>query len=558
MIVRDLLIKLGFRSDTSQLDKTDQKLAGIKSSVGALDVAAGAMLSNLAMQGVGKVIGTLKEGVDQSVQFGREMANISSLIGGDQLRTRELAADVERMSLQFGRSTTEINDGLYDLIGTLGDSKDATKQLEMAMKLGAAGKGKTAEGLAVLTAVTKAYGDTSLETMQKVSDLASKTVNLGVITLPEMAASIGQVTPLASQLGVSIEEVMANTATLTGVTGSGAEVMTQMSSAMRALIDRTKPMEAAFQKAFKPLGITGMKEAVSKYGLIGVMQMLVNTTDGSMEQINALFGRIEGLKEALSVTGNQAADFREKLKAMGDVAGEVDLQYRAQTTGLGAAGFEMDKAKARSDALSRQIGERMTPAFLKFEETLGTIKLLFVDYILPLFSDVTKNAGDSSTGVDLLSVSFRGLAVVLSAVMGILDTMLTTVVMVAQALAGLSAAVVHVATGNFAAAGATLRQTGAEFMTEGRAYVSRATGYGDIMGRALFDVPKAQGMAETAATAGPAGAPAINTDVGGVSIIVNAAPGTEAAAVSRELDTVARGLWDQNLMQAQAALAGDY
>jgi len=95
-------------------------------------------------------------------------------------------------------------------------------------------------------------------------------------------------------------------------------------------------------------------------------------------------------------------------------------------------------------------------------------------------------------------------------------------------------------------------------MTQGQAYVSRATGYGDIMGRALFDVPKAQGMAEAAATAGPAGAPAINTDVGGISITVNAAPGTEAAAVSRELDTVARGLWDQNLMQAQAALAGDY
>lgn len=558
MIVRDLLIKLGFRSDTAALDKTEAKISGVKSQVSALSVAAGSMIANLAQQGLGKIADTMREGVDQSVTFGRELANISSLIGGDQLRTRELAADVERMSLVFGKSTSEINDGLYDLIGTLGDSKEVTDQLAIAMKLGAAGAGTTKDGLAVLTAVTKAYGDTSLATMQKVSDLSSKTVNLGKITLPELAASIGQVTPLASTLGISIEEVMANTATLTGVTGSGAEVMTQMASAMRALVDRSKPMEAAFQKAFKPLGIEGMKEAIGKFGFVGTMQKLVDTTDGSLEQINALFGRIEGLKEALSVTGNQSAEFQEKLKAMGEVAGEVDAQYRAQTSGLGAAGFEMDKAKARSDRLSRTIGERMTPAFLKLEETTGTIKQLFVDYILPIFTDLTKNTEGSSLGVDLLTASFRGLAAVLATIIGVLDTVLTTVVQVAKGIAGVAAAAVQVGSGEFGAAGETLRQTGAEFMAGERAYAARAGGYGDIIGRAIFDTPKAQAMAETAATAGPAGAPAINTDVGGVNITVNASPGTEAAAVSRELDTVVRGMWDQNLVQALAAFQGDY
>lgn len=558
MIVRDLLIKLGFRSDTSQLDKTDQKLAGIKSSVGALDVAAGAMLSNLAMQGVGKVIGTLKEGVDQSVQFGREMANISSILGGGQDRVKELASGVERLSLAYGVSTSDINDALYDLIGTLGDSAEATDQLELAMKLGRAGAATTKDGLRVLTAVTKAYGDTSMATMKKVADLASNTVELGVITMPELASSIGIATPLAATLGISIEELMANTATLTGVTGTGSEVMHQFTSAMRSVVDRSKPMDAAFKKAFSEEKFKSISEAIKKYGMIGTLQRLVATTDGSIESVNGLFGRIEGLNEALAITGKLSGNFVEKQDSMNTISGKVDTQLEKQTTGLGKAGFEMDKAKARSDALSRQIGERMTPAFLKFEETLGTIKLLFVDYILPLFSQVTSTAGDSASGVDLLSLSFRGLAVVLGAVMGILDTMFTTIVQVGKALAGLAAAVAHVATGNFAAAGATLRQTGAEFVAGERAYAGRITGYGDIMGRALFDVPKAQGMAEAAATAGPAGAPAINTDVGGISITVNAAPGTEAAAVSRELDTVARGLWDQNLMQAQAALAGDY
>ena len=557
MIVRDLLIKLGFRADTGALEQTDKKVAGLKQGISALDVAAGSMLSSLAMQGIGKIASTLREGVDQSVLFGRQMANISSLIGGDQMRTKELVGDVERMSLTFGKSTTEINEGLYDLIGTLGDSAEVTKQLEMAMKLGAAGAGTTKDGLAVLAAVTKAYGDTSLETMQKVSDLSSKTVNLGKVTLPELAASIGQVTPLAATLGVNIEEVMATTATLTGVTGSGSEVMTQMASAMRALVDRSKPMEHAFRKAFRPLGVKTMKDAIGKYGLAGTLEKLVATTDGSMEQINALFGRIEGLKLALSITGNQAGDFKQKMAAMGDVAGEVDAQYRAQTTGLGAAGFAMDKAKAQSDALSREIGQRMTPAFLQLEEAGLVIKQLFLDYIMPIFDQVTASMANSSGGVDLLKLSFKGLAVVLATVVGILDVMMTFIKEVGEALGGLVAAIVQASSGNFAAAGQTLKGMGAAYMESERQFVQRATGYGNIIGGA-FDMGTMQDRAAAGAAGGMGRGAEVNTNVGGVNITVNAAPGTEAAAATRELDTVARAVWDQNLVQAQAALAGDY
>lgn len=558
MIVRDLLIKLGFRSDTSQLDKTEQKITGIKSSVGALGVAAGTMLSGLAMQGIGKAIGTLKEGVDQSVQFGREMANISSILGGGQDRVKELASGVERLSLAYGVSTSDINDALYDLIGTLGDSAEATDQLELAMKLGRAGAATTKDGLRVLTAVTKAYGDTSMATMKKVADLASNTVELGVITMPELASSIGIATPLAATLGISIEELMANTATLTGVTGTGSEVMHQFTSAMRSVVDRSKPMDAAFKKAFSEEKFKSISEAIKKYGMIGTLQRLVATTDGSIESVNGLFGRIEGLNEALAITGKLSGNFVEKQDSMNTISGKVDTQLEKQTTGLGKAGFEMDKAKARSDALSRQIGEKMTPAFLKFDETLGTIKLLFVDYILPFFSQLTDQGPDGAKSIDMLTTSFRFLAVAAGAVIGILDAILTGAMLAFNSLSLLAQAGSDVAEGNFAAAGGKLKRIGSETIEGMAGFKKRATGYGDIMGRALFDVPKAQGMAETAATAGPAGAPAINTDVGGISITVNAAPGTEAAAVSRELDTVARGLWDQNLMQAQAALAGDY
>jgi TP901 family phage tail tape measure protein len=556
MIVRDLLIKLGFKSDTSALNKTEKQIGGLKSQIGTLQVAAGQMLANLAQQGISKIADTLKEGVDQSVQFGREMANISSLIGGDQMRTKELAADVDRMALQFGKGTSEINDGLYDLIGTLGDSAEATAQLELAMKLGAAGAATTKDGISILAAVTKAYGDTSMETMQRVADMSTKTVNLGKITMPELASSIGLVTPLAAQLGVTIEEVMANTATLTGVTGSGSEVMTQMASAMRALIDRSKPMEAAFQKAFKPIGIKTMKDAIQRFGFVGTMQKLVDTTDGTMEGINALFGRIEGLKEALSVTGNQAQDFQTKLAAMGNVAGEVDAQYKAQTTGLGAAGFAMDKAKAQSDALSRQIGERMTPAFLALEDAGLVVKQLFADYLLPLFEQVATTSTEGGSNIQTFAIGFRVLTAVLIDVVGIIDTLLTGLRQVFDVVIGVTKAFYRLFQLDFAGAGTAIADVARNYVATTKGLVTRATGYGNIIGGAL-DFSTMQERAAVGA-GGMGRGSEINTNVGGVNITVNAAPGTEAAAATRELDTVARAVWDQNLVQAQAALAGDY
>lgn len=550
MIVRDLLIKLGFSADTSGIDKVESKIGGLKSGANALSIAAGNVLANLAQQGLSKAVGVIQDGVDQSVQFGRELANVSSLIGGDQLRTRELAADVQRMALEFGKGTSEINKGLYDLIGTLGDSKDVTQQLSLAMKLGAAGAGTTADGLAVLTAVTKAYGDTSIGAMQTVADLASQTVNLGKITLPELAASIGQVTPLSSQLGISMQEVAAQVATLTGVTGSGAEVMTQISSAMRSVIDRSKPMQAAFNRAFKAEGIKTAKDAIGKYGFVGTLDKLIKTTDGSQEQVQALFGRIEGLKLALSLTGNQSSDFREKLAAMGNVAGTVEEQYKAQITGLGEMGHEMDLAKAANDKLARSIGEKSAPAMVLLEKASLQVKDVFANSFLPMIMGSNGAMEDSVAKTNDFAAALSALQAVGFVVAETLDVIVTTVRELWHSLVGVGSVLYNLSTGNISGIGKDLGTQGQAMFDIGRGLSERTSARLKVP-----DVASIQAMQQTAGAPGVAGKATVNMPVGGINITVNAAPGTEASAVARASDTAARNLIDQ-LMQNAASSTG--
>ena len=59
----------------------------------------------------------------------------------------------------------------------------------------------------LLSAVTKGYGDTSAEAVQKAADLSFATVRLGQTTFPELAAAMGKVIPLASTLGVEQEQL---------------------------------------------------------------------------------------------------------------------------------------------------------------------------------------------------------------------------------------------------------------------------------------------------------------------------------------------------------------
>lgn len=548
MIIRDLLIKLGIQSDTSQLDATSKKLDGMKGEVSALSVAAGNVLANLAQQGLAKGIEVIKDGVDQSVQFGREMANISSVLDGGDERVRELVKEVERLSLTFGKSTSEINDGLYDLIGNIGDSKDAVGQLELAMKLGSAGAGTTAEGLQVLTAVTRAYGDTSLKTMKHVADVIGQTVAKGSAKLPELASSLGLATPFAAQLGVSIEEIGAVSATAQGVVGGASETMTALASAMRAIIDRGPPMEKAFKKAFGGEGIKTAKQAISKYGLVGAMDKLVHTTDGTMERVQELFGRVEGAKLILNLTGKQAEDFAQKTKDMGDAAGVVEKQYKAQTTGMGAAGHAMDVAKAKSDALARAIGEQSVPAFQKLEETGLSIKAAFLDQILPVFTQVDSIFGSTTNKTEGLHAGMKVVQTIVIAVAQAADQLVTTMRSLVALWAAFGAVGVSIAKGDIVGAVEIAKSVPKEISALGGGLLRRTEQRYDVL---MEETP---GQRATAAAAAQMGLGGVTQNMGGININVTAGAGTEASAVARELDGTVRNWLDVAMQQALVAV----
>ncbi len=317
----------------------------------------------------GAITATLGLTIKSAMSFNKEMANIATLIPGATERVIELKTAIREMAVEVGKGTADLAQGAYQVISAFGDTADTVAILEIAAKAATAGVADTTSAINLLSAVTKGYGDTSKEAVQKASDLAFMTVKLGQTNFPQLEASIGRVIPLTAELGVSEEELFAVMATGTGVTGKAAEVSTQLRGIMQSLMSPTADMT----KLFEDMGFKSGKAMLADLGLAGALKLVKDTADASNMPLQKYISSIEGQTLALALTGTQADTYTEKLEAMMDVTNQTDIAFREQTEGINKAGFAFEQAKIRIGGLGQEIGERLLPMITSLIEKITDI-----------------------------------------------------------------------------------------------------------------------------------------------------------------------------------------
>lgn len=333
------------------------------------------------------IVGTFGLMVNAAIGFNKEMAAISTLIPGQGKRLQELKKVVQDLAMTYGTSTTDIAQGLYQVISAFGDSADAAKILEINVKAAAAGLATTTDAINLTSAVTKAYGDTSAEAVQRVSDLAFQAVKLGQTTFPELAGSIGKVTPLAKELNLSQEELFGTFATLTGVTGKASEVTTQFSGILAAMIKPTEGMDVAMAGLGKEIGLgenATAKAIVAELGFKGTLEGLKAQTDGTTKGLGKLFESKEALVGLLPLLSSQSKVYDDKLKEMAGSAGLTDEAFLEMSEGVNKAGFDMEKLKQMTVVLAQRLGDSLAP-------TIGNISIAVGKAVQQVSEWVTEN-----------------------------------------------------------------------------------------------------------------------------------------------------------------------
>lgn len=358
-----------------------KQFSGLKVGVAAIGTAAIAVTTAL--------VGFGADACRSAAEFETQIANVATLLDGTEAqiaqRTGELGADILAVSNATGVATGELNDGLYQIVSAVGDSEDAIKQTELAAKAAAAGGAETTDAINLLTAVTKGYGDTSGEAFQKASDLSFMTVKLGQTSFPELAASMGKVVPLASALNVSQEELYGSFAALTGVTGSTAEVATQMKAVMSGLMSPSQSMA----DALKSLGYENANTALESLGLQGTLEALGGTVDGDTQALAKMFSSVEAQTAILALAGAQSEDFTSKTAAMYEAAGATDRAFETQTDTLE---YTIQAIKNLGANFKTSVGQTILPIVKDVAQKILPVIQTGLDNLQPLLTGIFNKA----------------------------------------------------------------------------------------------------------------------------------------------------------------------
>lgn len=301
-------------------------------------------------------------------QLNKELANIGTLSVPTE-RLQEFKGQIQDVAIATGKSTSDISEGTYQVISAFGDAPDTMEKVEINAKAATAGLATTADSIALTSAVTKAYGDTSAGATQQVADLAFKTVELGQTTFPELAQNMQQVTSLSKELGVSQEELFGAYATLTGVTGNAAEVQTQMKAVYTALLKPSENMQAAISK----LGYSSGFAMIKTLGFAGTLKALKSATNGSEEQMLGLFNNVRAMPAVMALTGAQSDVFAEKLEKMKNASGAATKAFEVQTEGIAKTGFTLEQAKVKMQVAAQNFGESAAPIIADFADVVDKV-----------------------------------------------------------------------------------------------------------------------------------------------------------------------------------------
>ncbi len=234
--------------------------------------------------------------------------------------------------------TSELARGMYQAISSGVNEGDALQFIADSAKTARAGLATTFETVDAGTSVMASFGIEGKNVMT-VYDKMFETVKRGKIELPQLASSIGLVSNVAAQTGLSVDEMFAAIAT-----ASRTNRPTVAIEGMRsALVNVIKPSEQAAKLA-ESLGLQFDAQSLKAKGLAGFLNEVSEATGGDAAKMAVLFGDVQALNFVMSVTGNQAKTFASDLQGIAAASGTVEEAFQKQKQSLSAQAEELKVA----------------------------------------------------------------------------------------------------------------------------------------------------------------------------------------------------------------------
>ncbi len=344
-------------------DKTEQR---IKQTARAVQVA----FTVIAVAAVKMVTG-----------FDSSMSKITGLVGIAADEVDAMGESLKGISKETAKGPAELAEALFFVTSAGLRGSEALEALEFAAKASTAGLGDTAVVADALTSAMNAYAKSGLSA-EEATDVLVATVREGKLEASELGAAIGQVLPIASEMGVTFDEVGASIAAMTRLGLNSAESVTSLKSILTTIV---KPAgTAAAELAKVGLSSEGLRQQIREEGLLSVLFTLREAFEGNQEALTKVIPNVRALTGFMALTGDSADATRGIFDRLTDTTGTLETAFGVATDTIE---FRFNKALNDMKVRALELREPLTR---------------FSGQFLPIISDMTHEMTLAVRGVNAI------------------------------------------------------------------------------------------------------------------------------------------------------------
>lgn len=367
-----------FRSMKNASDKTTLGMASgmAKAKVAIAAVKTAAVATAAAITAIGTAALVPYKAFSD---WEKGIKNVFTLLSKDELaKYGEDLKNASRNAIGLGVSVEDANKALFDTVSAVGMNKNTLEIYNQALALAKGGNAELSTSLNGIVAVMNSWGAENTNATAVANAFFTAQKN-GVTTVSELAASIGEVAPMAKAMGLSMDETLASMAALTKGGLSTDAATTALRATLTALAKPSKEASETLKAFGVPVGITQVRAA----GLTKTLQKLIELQEKSPDAITKAIPNVRALTGVLAM---DEAKMQEVHRTLGMIQDDIK-----NGTGLNEAIEMMNSSSAakwakmvgtyRSELI--KIGEVVAPYINPLIEALEKFAPIFAAKITP-------------------------------------------------------------------------------------------------------------------------------------------------------------------------------
>lgn len=319
---------------------------------------------------------------------------------------------------------TDLANALY-FAGSAGlNASTAFNVTKLAAQGQSIGMGDAADVAKILIAALNNYPRSALTATQAMDTLTAA-IKAGTAEPNELAIALGRLLPIASEAGVTFQQVAGSVAALTNL-GVPTRVAT---TSLRALFGEllTPTQQAITQLNELGLSADDLRGALEN-GPVAAFKLLLNATHGNIDALHEIIPQIRGFTAFLGATRDHMKQYKQALDEVNNSQGAFKhaLDIISKTPQ-----FQFEKAIQSLKIAGIDLGEKLIPVFLKIVDVVKQVAEIFTSIpgagqtalagllvvgaaigpILKLYAALTKvREVQTASGLTLIAPTFKAIA----------------------------------------------------------------------------------------------------------------------------------------------------